>query len=165
MFSFINSSNLLSVLIVLLCSVRAFACGCEKPGPPCKALGEASAVFIGTVKGVTEGARKQKPNGEVDFSPRLFKLSVDETFSGTPTREVEVATGLSSDDCGYPFVKGASYLGGPQVHPLTLTSPWSRQSSSALLVFWRKRWSPTRWRIAVYLGSERMLSNRSSAIR
>ena len=31
-------------------------------------------------------------------------------FSGAPTKELEVATGLSLDDCGYPFVKGASYL-------------------------------------------------------
>lgn len=99
-----------SVLIAFLCSGRAFACGCEKPGPPCKAFGEASVVFIGTVKGVTEGARKQKPDGEVDFIPRRFKFSVEENFSGTPTKESEVATGLSADDCGYSFVKGASYL-------------------------------------------------------
>ena len=98
------------VLISLFCAGRAFACTCVKPGPPCKALGEASVVFSGTVKGVTEGARKQKPNGEVDFSPRLFKFSVEEIFSGNPTRVTEVATGLGTDDCGYPFVTGASYL-------------------------------------------------------
>jgi len=40
----------------------------------------------------------------------VFKFSVEETFSGTPTKEAEVATGLGADDCGYPFVKGASYL-------------------------------------------------------
>jgi hypothetical protein len=62
------------------------------------------------VKGITEGARKQKPNGEVDFTSRLFKFSVEETFSGTRTKEAEVATGLGADDCGYPFVSGASYL-------------------------------------------------------
>jgi hypothetical protein len=99
-----------SVLIALLCSRSAFACGCEQPGPPCKAFGEATVVFIGTVKGVTEGARKQKPDGEVDFTPRLFKFSVEESFSGTPTKEAEVATSLGGDNCGYPFVNGASYL-------------------------------------------------------
>lgn len=99
-----------SVLVALLCSGRAFACGCEKPGPPCKAFGEASVVFIGTVKDVTEGARKQKPDGEVDFTPRLFKFSVEESFSGTPPKEAEVATSFEGDNCGYPFVKGASYL-------------------------------------------------------
>lgn len=109
----INSKYILlgvSVLIVLLNSGRVLACGCKKPGPPCKAYGEASVVFIGTVKGVTEGARKRKPNGEINFQSRLFKFSVEETFSGAPTKESEVATGLSADDCGYPFVKGASYL-------------------------------------------------------
>jgi hypothetical protein len=99
-----------SVLIAFLCPGRAFGCGCEKPGPPCKAFGEASVVFIGTVKGSTEGARKQKPDGEVDFTPRRFKFSVEENFSGTPTKEAEVETGLGADDCGYPFVNGASYL-------------------------------------------------------
>lgn len=55
---------LLSVTILtsLFYPGRALACRCEKPGPPCKALGEASVVFSGTVKGVTAGARKQKPN-------------------------------------------------------------------------------------------------------
>ena len=108
-----NSKYLLlgvSVLIVLLNSGRVLACGCVKLGPPCKAYGEASVVFNGTVKGFTEGTRKRKPNGDVDFDPRLFKFSVDETFSGAPTKELEVATGLSANDCGYPFVKGASYL-------------------------------------------------------
>lgn len=99
-----------SVLIALLASGRVLACGCNKPGPPCKAYGEASVVFNGTVKSVKEGTRKRKPNGDVDFEPRLFKFSVEETFSGAPGKELEVATGLSADDCGYPFVKGASYL-------------------------------------------------------
>lgn len=99
-----------TTLISLFYPGRALACGCEKPGPPCKAFGEASVVFSGTVKGVTEGTRKQKPNGEVDFSPRLFKFSVEEKFSGTPNKETEVATGLGAADCGYPFVIGASYL-------------------------------------------------------
>jgi Carboxypeptidase regulatory-like domain len=98
------------VLIVFLYSGRALACGCEKPGPPCQAFGEASVVFIGTVKGFTEGARKQKPDGEVDFTPRLFRFSVEESFSGTPTKEAEVATSFGADNCGYPFVNGTSYL-------------------------------------------------------
>ena len=99
-----------SLLIVLFASGRVLACGCNKPGPPCKAYGEASVVFSGTVKGITEGARKRKPNGEVNFDPRLFKFSVEEMFSGGPTKELEIATGLNADDCGYPFVKGTSYL-------------------------------------------------------
>ena len=98
------------VLIAFLYSERSLACGCQKPEQACKAFGEASLVFIGTVKGVTEGVRKQKPDGEVDFTPRLFTFSVEESFSGTPTKKAEVATGLGADDCGYPFVNGASYL-------------------------------------------------------
>ena len=108
-----NSKCLLlgvSVLIALLASGHVLACGCQKTGPPCKAFGEASVVFTGTVKSLKEGARKRKPNGDVDFVSRLFKFSVEETFSGAPIRELEVATGLSADDCGYPFVKGVSYL-------------------------------------------------------
>jgi carboxypeptidase family protein len=100
----------LIVLVAFLYSQRSLACGCEKAGAPCKAFGEASVVFIGTVKGVTEGVRKQKPDGEVDFTPRLFTFSVEESFSGTPTKKTEVATGLGTDDCGYPFMNGASYL-------------------------------------------------------
>jgi hypothetical protein len=43
-----------AVLISLFYSGRALACSCQKPGPPCKAFGEASVVFSGTVKGVTK---------------------------------------------------------------------------------------------------------------
>lgn len=99
-----------SVLIAFSYPGRASACGCEKPEPPCKAFGAASVVFIGTVKDVREGDRKQKPDGEIDFTPRRVKFSVEENFSGTPTKEAEVETGLGANDCGYPFVKGASYL-------------------------------------------------------
>src|SRR4030095_12474359 len=101
---FIRSGGI--VLIAILYSARALSCGCQKPEQACKAFGEASVVFIGTVKGITEGIRKQKSDGEVDFTPRLFKFSVEENFSGTPTKEAEVATGLGADDCGYPFMKG-----------------------------------------------------------
>ena len=95
-----------SVLIALLYSGRAFGCGCEKPGPPCKAFGEASVVFIGTVTGLTEGARKRKPDGEVDFTPRLFKFSVEESFSGTPPKEAEVATSFEGRQLRLPLRQG-----------------------------------------------------------
>lgn len=100
----------LSLLVVALSGARAAACSCEKPGPPCVEFGRASAVFVGTVASVREGERKQKPGGEVEFTPRAVKFSVERTFLGVEGAEVEVLTGLGPEDCGYPFTKGVSYL-------------------------------------------------------
>lgn len=103
-------SLVLSLLAVALCGVRASACGCLGKGTPCEALGGAAAVFVGTVASVEEGSRKEKPDGELDFKPRVVKFAVEQTFLGASDAEAEISTGLGGFDCGYPFVKGATYL-------------------------------------------------------
>lgn len=98
------------MLVAALACARASACGCTGKGSPCEAFGGASAVFVGTVTSVEEGSRKQKPDGGLDFKPRLVRFAVEQTFLGGAGAEAEVATGLGGLDCGYPFAKGATYL-------------------------------------------------------
>lgn len=100
----------LSLLVVSLCGARASACGCIGVGSPCEAFGGAVSVFVGTVTGIKEGSRTEKPDSELVFKPRLVKLTVEQSFLGDSGAEVEVATGLGGYDCGYPFVKGETYL-------------------------------------------------------
>lgn len=99
-----------SVLFVLLSSGRALACSCIGPAPPCQALGGSAAVFVGTVIEVRERQAKQGGNDEIDWTPRLFKFTVVQPFSGVAGTEVEVATGQGGGDCGYEFKKGETYL-------------------------------------------------------
>ena len=100
----------LSLFVIALACSRASACGCSRAGTPCRALEGVAAVFVGTVTSVSEGARGRKPDGELDFTPRLVRLSVEQSFLGAPGAEAEIGTGLGDDDCGYPFMKGFRYL-------------------------------------------------------
>lgn len=101
-----------SLFVVLFSAARAEGCTCMMPGPPCQAFGAASAVFVGTVTEVrTRGAKSvQAARAEPNWWPVVVKFSVLQPFHGVEGAEVEVATGQGGGDCGYRFIKGASYL-------------------------------------------------------
>jgi hypothetical protein len=74
---------------------------------------------VGTVTGVRTAQQPQAPNreeleklrrGEIEWTPRTFKFSVEVAFLGIDGMEVEVATGRGGGDCGYDFVSGKRYL-------------------------------------------------------
>lgn len=104
--------TLASLLLVLFSAARAEACTCMMPGPPCQAFGTASAVFVGTVTDVRTRKAKsvEAARAEPDWWPVVVKFSVVQPFHGVEGAEVEVATGQGGGDCGYQFVRGASYL-------------------------------------------------------
>src|ERR1044071_2981527 len=116
-------------LLVLLASGRAQACSCAGPGQPCQAFGSSAAVFVGTVTGVRTREAKAGAKGEIYWTPRLFKFTVVQAYSGVAGTEVEVATGRGGGDCGYYFRTGETYLvyayGGGEGKPLA-TSICSR---------------------------------------
>ncbi|HEV2883743.1 MAG TPA: carboxypeptidase regulatory-like domain-containing protein, partial [Pyrinomonadaceae bacterium] len=48
---------------------------------------------------------------ETDYTPpRTFTFSVEQSFLGLQTREVEVSTGMGGGDCGYAFKVGSRYV-------------------------------------------------------
>lgn len=103
--------TLASLLVTLVSAARADACSCMMPGPPCQEFGEASAVFVGTATGVVSKPHTSSAGGEdAGWGTRAFRFSVTEAFSGVAGAEVEVTTGSGGGDCGYTFMKGASYL-------------------------------------------------------
>jgi hypothetical protein len=87
----------------------ARACSCGDTGTPCESYGAASAVFAGTVIARRE---KEKPNPNDDdlHYRRMYKFSVEQSFLGVDTTEVEILTGLGGGDCGYEFKIGGRYL-------------------------------------------------------
>jgi len=99
-----------TALFVLLCAGRAHACSCMGPGQPCQAFGSAAAVFVGTVTDVRTRQPKPAADGEIDWTPRVFRLTVVQAFSGVAGTEVEISTGQGGGDCGYGFRRGETYL-------------------------------------------------------
>jgi hypothetical protein len=103
----------LIVLIVCLLLFGAFAqsaqaCTCAPQPLPCESYGVASAVFVGTVTGVREVERSNKK--DLDWTPRGFKFSVEQSYLGVAGTEIEVFTGRGGGDCGYPVKRGERYL-------------------------------------------------------
>jgi hypothetical protein len=98
------SKLVLFLLVGLLLSSgpSAEACSCLVPGPPSEAFESASAVFVGTVKGVTRT--------DSNFGERIFRLSIEEAFKGVSGAEVEIRTPANSAACGYDFEKGQQYV-------------------------------------------------------
>ena len=75
------------------------------PKPPCQALWETDAVFVGTVLSAHDESK-----GVGGFNSRLIKLSVDESFRGLASNVAEVFTSYSGASCGFPFRVGQQYL-------------------------------------------------------
>jgi len=99
-------SGLFIGLSLALANVAA-ACSCADPGPPCKALSQASAVFAGSVTAIEEA---KSGSGEFVLYGRRIRFQVAESFQGLSGTAVDVYTGYGGGDCGYGFHKGGSYL-------------------------------------------------------
>lgn len=101
-----------ALVVLLLVSNTADACQCMTGEPACQAFGKASAVFVGTVTGVKVALPRSREEArkEIDWTPRTFKFSVEQSFLGVEAAEVDVATGMGGGDCGYSFATGQRYL-------------------------------------------------------
>ena len=88
----------------------ARACSCAGTGTPCESFGSASAVFSGTVIATREkeNSNANKPD-DIGYR-RIFKFSVEQSFLGVDTTEIEILTGNGGGDCGYDFKIGGRYL-------------------------------------------------------
>lgn len=92
--------------LVSLSAVNALACSCASR-LPCQAYGEASAVFVGTVRDIRITTATHSNYGR---SKRVVRLSVDSAFRGIKGSEVDVTTGMGGGDCGFEFVPAEQYL-------------------------------------------------------
>ena len=108
---------LLGVALLLLPASNAHACNCSRPGRVCSIAMGSSTIFRGTVVEITAipDIRTVKlPDGtETQFhGGGTFKvrLSVAETFSGSPRAEQIVYTAQQSSSCGFRFEVGREYV-------------------------------------------------------
>ncbi len=99
-----------SVLLILLgASVAppAIACSCAFSGPPCRAVADATAVFVGKVIGIDNA---KVAEGGYEFYGRRVRFEIVEAFTGVSGSNAEVYTGYGGGDCGYGFRSGRTYL-------------------------------------------------------
>jgi 5-hydroxyisourate hydrolase-like protein (transthyretin family) len=97
--------------VLVLCGVvspTANACTCARPGTPCESYGAATAVFVGTATSAREADRGNQK--QIDWAPKAFKFSVEQSYLGVDGTEIEVFTGRGGGDCGYGFQIGERYL-------------------------------------------------------
>jgi hypothetical protein len=84
-------------------------CLCGAPRSPQAALARADAVFTGRVVSIQEVALPQ-----ADRTNRWVRMkvtiNVSKIWKGSLPARVEVYTGLSTNECAYPFVRGSNYL-------------------------------------------------------
>jgi hypothetical protein len=98
-------------ITLLLASSVVSACSCAGGAPPCESFGSASAVFVGTPVSVRENKRTKSTNpNDIDWTPIIYKFSVEQSYLGVPGTEIEVFTGRGGGDCGYQFKIGQRYL-------------------------------------------------------
>src|SRR5215211_7937168 len=108
------------VVVFSLASQTAMACSCSSHGTPCEGFGSAAAVFVGTVTAVRENdlgkgmsvseRRRKEDSGEIDWSPKAYKFSVEQAYLGVAGAEIEIFTGRGGGDCGYRFQPGTRYI-------------------------------------------------------
>ncbi len=70
---------------------------------PSEGLSSSHAVFTGEVTDI-------EPNEATKFAGLEITLRVKQVWKGAPTDEIKVHTAGTSAACGYPFVKGTTYL-------------------------------------------------------
>jgi hypothetical protein len=107
----------------------AAACSCSDTDSVCTSFNGAPAVFIGLVESVTEEKAEvlrfgRKETVRVGLTAHF---RVEEPLKGLSSATVDVVTGGSDADCGFPFVSGRRYLVyGYQTEAAALGSALSR---------------------------------------
>lgn len=109
-------------MCMLLLGIVGSAAPCEERRCSCfeveeleHALQASEAVFIGTVIGSAEALDTVSLSQGVDEEPivtprRVVRIRPLGMWKGTAAAVLEVRTGLSTADCGFPFETGETYL-------------------------------------------------------
>jgi Tissue inhibitor of metalloproteinase len=101
----LTSSAFFALLVLVYGTGSVYACSCMAPKPPCQAVWEADAVFIGTVLSTHDDSKRV-----IGFDSRLIKFAVEESFRGLASNVVEVFTSQTGAGCGFGFQTGQQYL-------------------------------------------------------
>ncbi len=114
----LRSTGMSMLLLVMIggaapCEERR--CSCFEEEELEHALQASEAVFIGTVVGSAEVLEAVSLSEGLDEEPvmaprRVVRIRLLGMWKGTEEEIVEIRTGLSTADCGFPFETGQTYL-------------------------------------------------------
>jgi len=99
------------LLFFSITTIETPACRCSFTRglrqPPCEEYWKASAVFVGTVTGISIISTSGK---DPHYGERSVSFSIEDAFRGVEGPTVEVDPGSVGSDCGFEFVQGERYL-------------------------------------------------------
>jgi hypothetical protein len=95
--------GVLVAVIMVASPTPALACSCAPAPPPDVALGDAAAVFSGTVV-------EARIAGSDPFDDLVARIAVDEVWKGDVAATVDVSTAPDSAMCGVWFSEGDRWL-------------------------------------------------------
>jgi hypothetical protein len=97
-----------SFVLISFFAQTASACSCRfGGGAPCEEYWQADTVFSGLA---LSSSRLPVDYGSYKTTRRLVRFTMEESFRGINSNEVEVITGLGGGDCGFQFKHGERYL-------------------------------------------------------
>jgi hypothetical protein len=85
----------------------AAACSCMSGIPLCESFWKTPVVFDGDVLRIERIPDSARPSA---FLRRLVTFKVNRAYRGAVESTIQIATGSSDADCGYPFEVGDRYL-------------------------------------------------------
>jgi len=91
---------------VLMLPSFAWSCSCDGRRSVSDELKAAAAVFLGEVVVIDPDPEK----GKAWFTSDTVTFQVEAGWKGVSTRHIRVVTGDDEGACGFPFVKGETYL-------------------------------------------------------
>jgi hypothetical protein len=97
---------LAALFVFALFGEDAEACSCAPNGPPCESFFRVDAVFVGTVRTISEFAGAPA----FPYRGRVVGFSIERAFRGVQGAAVNIDTGMGGGDCGYSFKAGEQYL-------------------------------------------------------
>lgn len=106
-----NGILILAAILLPQFVSSALACSCFPTPTPYRAFHEAKAVFVGKIissKDVPFSVKGR--NGNFTMHDRHYIFSVEESFKGANTSELEVNAGPANSSCFDPFEVGETYL-------------------------------------------------------
>ena len=104
-----------SIIVGLFPTDRAFACSCVVPGTPEEEFKKFDAVFMGTVTSISE-SNEPNPIDKYSYYPKetypkvKIGIKVGQSWKGVTTDFIYVFTGYGGGDCGYPVTGFETYL-------------------------------------------------------
>lgn len=98
--------QILTLIMFMSTYFSSVACDCNDTLSVKKAIENSNCIFIGQVTDIYPILLSDKES----YTDLIVELTVEKVFKGDSVRTIKIKTAALVSMCGYPFVKGVSYL-------------------------------------------------------